>query len=111
MANADYVYESDSGVSFQIRLDTDQATIAGGVKGASDVPAHVRVSSSRRDFGIQPRFITAKRLVGTAPAQKTLSTKLAICTPAAFAALNVGGAVTINGVAYTIGSKSPENAR
>lgn len=107
----DYVYESDSGVSFQIRIDPDQATLAGGVVGSSDVPAHVRVSSSRRDFGVQPRFITAKRLVGAAPNQKTLSTKVAICTPAAYAAINVGASVQINGTAYIVGSKSPENTR
>lgn len=108
MAFRDYIYNSDSDVSFQIRLDTDQASVSGAVVGASDVPAHVRVSSSRRDFGVQPRFITAKRLTGAAPDQKTRSTKLAICTQAAFDALNVGAAVQINGIAYTIGSKTPE---
>lgn len=108
MALADYIYESDSDVSFLVRLDTDQATIAGGVTGAPDIPAHVRVSSSRREFGVQPRFITAKRLVGTAPNQKTLSTKLAVCTQAAFTGLTVGSSVTINGTAYTVASKTPE---
>lgn len=111
MALGNYVYESDSGVSFQIKLDTEQATEAGGVVGASDVPAHVRVSSSRRDYGVQPRFITAKRLVGQAPNQKTLSTKLAICTPAAFNGIAVGSAIQIGGVAYVVASKSPENNR
>jgi hypothetical protein len=111
MAFSDYIYESDTDVSFLIRLDTDQAPVAGAVAGTPDIPAHVRVSSSRRDFGVQPRFITAKRLVGAAPNQKTLSTKLAICTEAAFDGLNVGGAVTINGTAYTVASKTPELLR
>ena len=111
MALADYIYESDSGVSFQIRIDTDQAGVSGGVVGSSDVAAHVRVSSSRRDFGVQPRFVTAKRLVGAAPNQKTLSTKLAICTPAKFAGLAVGSDIDINGVAYKVGSKTPEITR
>lgn len=111
MSLADYVYESDTNISFFVRLDTDQATVAGGVAGVPDIPAHVRVSSSRRDFGVQPRFITAKRLVGAAPNQKTLATKLAICTAAAFDSLTVGSAVTINGTAYTIGSKTPELLR
>ena len=108
MAFADYVYESDSGVSFQVRIDSDQATVAGGVAGTSDIPAHVRVSSTRREFGVQPRHIIAKRLAGTAPNQVTRSTRLPICTPTAFAGLSVGGSVTINGTAYTIGAKVPE---
>lgn len=111
MAFADYIYESGFGVSFQIRLDTDQATVAGAVAGQSDVPAHVRVSSTRRQFGVLPRHIVAKRLVGAAPNQKTLSTRVAICTEAAYDALAVGGAISINGNPYTIGAKIPELTR
>lgn len=111
MAFGNYVYDSDTGTSFQIRLDTDQATIAGGVAGPSDIPAHVRVSSTRRQFGVQPRHIIAKRLVGTAPNQLTRSTRLPICTPAAYSGLSVGSAVTINGTAYTISAKVPEITR
>jgi hypothetical protein len=111
MAFSDYVYESDSATTFLIRLDTDQATLAGGVTGTPDISAHVRVSSSRREFGVQPRFVTCKRLVGAAPNQKTLSTKLACCTEAAYDALNVGSGLSINGVAYTVSSKTPEILR
>lgn len=111
MAFGNYVYESDNGVSFQIRLDTDQATVAGAVAGASDIPAHVRVSSTRRQFGVQPRHIIAKRLVGTAPNQLTRSTRLPICTPTAYSGINVGSSVTINGTAYTVGAKVPEITR
>lgn len=111
MTFGNYVYESDVGVSFQIRLDTDQATEAGGVAGTSDVPAHVRVSTSRRQYGVQPRHIIARRLVGAAPNQFTRSTRLPICTPAAFNALAVGGNIEINGIAYTIGGKVAESYR
>lgn len=111
MAFKDFIYESDSGVSFQIRLDSDQQTVAGGVVGASDVDAHVRISSSRRDFGVQPRFITARRAVGEAPNEKILTTKLAICTTEAFDAIAQNSAIQINGIAYAVASKTKENTR
>lgn len=108
MAFADYIYQSDSAVSFQIRIDTDQAQEVGGVAGVSDVPAHVRISSTRREFGVQPRHVTLKRLAGTAPNQKVFSTKLAVCTPAVFDALQVGATLEVNGVSYRVASKTPE---
>lgn len=111
MAFSNYVYESDAGVSFQIRLDSDQAAEAGGVAGVSDVPAHVRVSTSRREYGVQPRHIVAARLVGAAPNQFTKSTRLPICTPTAFAAIAVGSAIEINGISYTVRTKVAEGYR
>lgn len=111
MALSDYVYESGSGVSFFIRLDDTQATLAGAVTGTPDIGAHVRVSSTRREFGVQPRFITAKRPASADPDAKILSTKVAVCTETAFNGLATGAAVTINGVGYTIASKTPEILR
>lgn len=111
MALSDYIYESDAGVSFQIRLDDTQQGLAGGVAGASEIDAHVRVSSSRREFGVQPRFATLKRLASADPNSKTLTTKLAFCTVAAYNAVAVNSSVTVNGVAYTVASKTPEIRR
>jgi hypothetical protein len=111
MAFADYVYQSDSAVSFQIRLDTDQASLAAGSSGVSDVPAHVVVSKSSRRYGIHPRTITLKRVVGTGATAKSFFTRLAICTAAAWAGIAVGSSQTINGVAYVVSSKDAEFGR
>jgi hypothetical protein len=108
MAFADYVYESDLASTFQVRLDTDNAAVAGGVIGPSDIPAHVKVSSTGREFGVRPRFITAKRLVGAPPNQFSRSTRLVICTEAVYDGLQVGAAVVLNGIGYTVSSKTPE---
>lgn len=112
MAFQDYLYEADDGSnSYLIRLDTDNATVAGAVVGVPSDGFHVYANGSRRKFGINPRHIIAKRVVGTGNAAKTFSTRLAICTPTAFDGLEEGEAVTINGVAYTVAFKSPETKR
>jgi len=111
MAFGRYIYESDSGVSFYIRMDTDQATEAGAVAGTPDIAAHVQVSGSGRRYGIQPRHIVATRLVGVAPDQYTKSTRMPVCTPAAFAALADNAAIVINGTNYTIARKVDEERR
>lgn len=108
----DYIYELNTvAESCQIRLDTDQQTLAGGVVGASTLPFHAVVSKGRRGFGIFPRFIIAERTVGTAPNDKTLRTRVPICTLAAFDALSLGDAVTINGISYAVAAKVPELTR
>lgn len=111
MAFGRYLYESDSGVSFYIRIDKEQATEAGAVSGTPDVAAHVQISGSSRRFGIQPRHVVASRLVGTAPDQYTKSTRMAVCTPAAFAAIADNSAITIGGVQYTVSRKVDEERR
>jgi hypothetical protein len=106
-----YVYESDSGVSFYLRMDSDQATIAGAVDGTPDVEAHVRVSNTPAKFGITPRHLIASRLAGTAPNQYSKSTRVPICTPAALAAIAGNSDITINGVAYKVQRKVAEVRR
>lgn len=112
MAFQDYLYESDDGNnSYLIRLDTDQATVAGAVTGTPTDAFHVIANNSRRKFGVNPRHIIAKRVVGTGAAAKSFSTRLAICTVAAFTALAVGATVSINGTSYTVTAKNPESKR
>jgi hypothetical protein len=111
MAFADYVYNTNYSVSFQIRLDTDQATLAAATAGASDIDAHLTVSKSSRRYGIHPRTITLKRVVGTGAAAKSFFTRLAICTQAAWEGISVGSTQTVNGVSYTVSSKDAEYGR
>jgi hypothetical protein len=112
MAFKDYVYESDTAAnSYLIRLDTDQATLAGAVVGVSTDGFHIKVNKNRRSYGLHPREITLRRVVGTAPNEKTFFTRLAICTKAAYDAINVGSAATINGINYVVATKTGEFKR
>lgn len=112
MAFKDYIYEADDGDnSYLVRLDTDQATLSGAVTGTPTDGFHVIANGSRRKFGINPRHIIAKRTVGTAPNEKTFSTRLAICTQAAYDAITLGATVSINGTSYVVSFKSPETKR
>jgi hypothetical protein len=113
MAYDTYIYEAADGASsFKIRLDTDQATLSGAiVAGTTTQGFHVRVKKSRRAYGLNPRHIVAKRKVGVAPADKTFFTYLAICTEAAFAAIETGSAVLINGITWVVDRKEPETKK
>lgn len=112
MAFKDYVYESDSASnSYLIRLDTDQATLSGAVVGTTTDGFHVKVNKNRRAYGLHPREISLRRLVGTAPNEKSFFTRLAICTKAAYDAITVGDGVTINGINYTVTAKTGEFKR
>lgn len=112
MAFSDYLYESDDGNnSYLIRLDTDQATLAGAASGTPTDAFHVIANGSRRRFGVNPRHIICRRTVGTPPNDKSFTTRLAIATQAAYDAIAIGQSVTINGTAYTVSFKSPETKR
>ena len=112
MAFKDYVYESDDATnSYIIRLDSDQADLAGAVVGTPTDAFHVIANQSARKFGISPRHISLRRLVGTAPNEKAYTTRLAIATKAAFDAIAVGSVKAINSINYTVAHKSPESKR
>lgn len=98
----DYIYELDGGETALIRLDVDQATEAGAVVGATTLGFHVLSSKSRKGFGVWPRRLMLKRLVGTAPNQKALYSRLPVCTPTAFEGFEVGESVTVNGTDWII---------
>lgn len=112
MAYRDYIYESDDAAnSYLIRLDTDQATLAGAVVGTPTDAFHVIANQSRRRFGIAPRHIVLRRLVGTSPNEKAFTTRLSMATKSAFDAIAVGSSQTINGITYTVSQKVAESKR
>jgi len=114
MAFKTYVYESDdANESYRIRIDTDQATISGAVTGATTSGFHVVLSRSRRSFGLHPRFISLTREEGSAQdgTGKIHTTRVAICTPAVYAAIALEQGVQINGVAFKVSGKTPEIKR
>jgi hypothetical protein len=114
MAFKDYVYESDKAdESYKIRLDTDQQALSGASVGTTTSGFHVLTNKSRRSFGLHARRIIVKRVVGTAPNEKTFFTRLPICTAAQFAAPATadGATVTINGVTYVISGREAEFRR
>lgn len=112
MAFKDYIYEADDATnSYLIRLDTDQATLAGAVVGTPTDAFHVIANRSRRRFGIAPRHILLRRLVGTAPNEKAYTTRLAIATKAAYDAISVGSTQSINSLTYTVSQKVAESKR
>jgi hypothetical protein len=112
MAFKDYVYESDDAAnSYLIRIDTDQATLSGAVVGTPTDGFHVRVSNTPRRFGITPRHINLRRAEGAQGEGKIHTTRVAICTLAAYNAISPGAGVAVNGINYAVASKSPERKR
>lgn len=121
MAFKTYIYESDlpndaeptvEPASYKIKLDTDQATLAGAViAGATTAGFTIVNYKNRRQRGLHPRRIICSRFVGTAPNDRKFSTSLAICTQAAYDAISAGDAVSINGINYVVEIKEPEFKR
>jgi hypothetical protein len=114
MAFKSYVYEAKDGVtSFYLKLDADQAALAGAVIGTPTQAFHVVVSRSRRAYGLKPRFISLTREEGDAQdgSGKIHTTRVAICTQAAFDAIALNSAVQVNGIAYKVASLTDETKR
>jgi len=113
MAFRTYVYEAADGVSsYKLRMDTDQADLSGAViAGATTQGFHVRVSKTRREYGLEPRHLVIKRVVGVIPDDRAFYSKVPICTAAAFAAIAEGDVVLINGINWTVDSKVDETRR
>lgn len=112
MAFRTYIYESDRATSYKIRLDSDQATLAGAVlAGTTTEGFHVKVNKSRRAFGLNPRHLVLKRITAPAQGEQSFFTQLAICTEAAFAAISEGSTVTVNGVTWSVDRKEGESRR
>lgn len=113
MAFRTYVYEAEDGTSsFKIRMDTDQAELAGAViAGATTQGFHVKVSKTRRAYGLEPRHLVIKRVVGVIPDDRAYFSRVPICTAAAFALIDQGDVVLINGINWTVDRKEPETKR
>lgn len=107
-----YIYESDRDTSYKIRLDSDQAVLAGAVRaGATTEGFHVKAQKPTRTFGLNPRHLVLKRTTGSAESERSFFTRLAICTAAAFAGIVEGSVVSVNGVSYIVDRKEPETRR
>jgi hypothetical protein len=114
MAFKSYVYEADNGTdSYLIKLKTDQATVAGAVVGSTTQDFHVKVSESQRSYGVHPRFISLTREEGAAQdgTGKIHTTRLAICTKAAFDAFVKNQQVSISSISFKVAGKTGEKLR
>lgn len=113
MAFRTYIYEAADGTSsFKLRMDMDQAALAGAViAGATTQGFHVKVSKTRRAYGLEPRHLVIKRVVGIIPDDRAYYSKVPICTEAAFAAVAQGDVVLINGINWTVDQKVAETKR
>lgn len=113
MAFRTYVYEAEDGVSsFKLRMDTDQAQLSGAIiAGATTQGFHVKVSKTRRAYGLEPRHLVIKRVVGVIPDDRAYYSKVPICTDAAFDAISLGDIVLINGINWSVDQKVSETKR
>lgn len=71
----------------------------------------VRTSRGNRGLGVRPRAIRLKRTAGTAPNIKVYYDRLPVFVATDVATLLGGGAITIDGVAWTPDSLIPESIR
>lgn len=118
MAFIDYKYEGDDGDVYLVRMDPDlKAAIAGNDEpaGAITKPFHLATSPGRRNFGINPRSVTATRSFGVAPNNGTRRIEIPILSPATIegdpASAEVGGTFTYKTFTWTISSVNPETEK
>lgn len=118
MAFQDYKYEGDDGDIYLIRMDTDlKAALTGNTEPTGDVtkPWHVVSRGSRREFGINPRSITASRSFGTAPDNGVKRIEIPILNPASVegdsAPISVLDTFTYQGQTWTVAAINPETER
>lgn len=112
----DVLYTDDQGKTHRIRV-TQQTVAAQTTAPPSGVSptaqGSARVSSTRREIGLNARFVTAYITVtggtGATAVTKKLFTRVPILLKADFDALIPGGTVVLNGVDYTISSKTGES--
>lgn len=72
----------------------------------------VKVSGSRRAYGVNPRKITLSRSVGSADYGSAKAyARVVMLTEAAFTAAVIGSTVTYAGVDWVIASKTNESIR
>lgn len=112
----DVLYTDDQGKTHTIRVDsvTVAAQPTAPPSGVSPTAqGSARVSSTRRMIGLNARFVTAYITVtggtGATAVSKKLFTRVPILLKADFDALVKGGTIVLNGVDYTISSKTGES--
>lgn len=112
MANKRYKYEADSGDIHPIRMSEFNLTAVNTEPaGVINNSVRVQVSKGRTEFGLGPRGLRLYREVGVSPNTFNRYKFLPILTETAFdnAAFNEGATVTINSVAWTVGSRVPQS--
>jgi len=107
-------YEADSEIVHPIRIQPEtlfgtNLEPAGGV----NVDQRVRVSGSKRAYGIKARSVTLSRAVGTDDdySGATVYARIPWMTPASWEALAVGSTEPYQGVDWVVASKSAESNR
>lgn len=110
-----YRYVTNSGGTIQCRISnhTVAAQTTAPTQGPSTIPGSVSfgISSRRRDF--RGRFLTLKRTVGTGEAAKSFFTRLGVLALADFngAPYADGATVQVNGVDWTVSSRTGESLK
>jgi hypothetical protein len=106
-------YETDDGDILPIRIQPETLTVADNAEpaGGADGP-FVKVSGSKRSYGVHPRKLTLSRSVGSADYGSAKAyARVVMLTSAAYDAAVIGSTVTYAGVDWVIASKTNESVR
>lgn len=106
-------YETDDGTVLPIRVQFETLTVADNAEpdGGADGP-FVKVSGSRRAYGVHPRKITLSRSVGSDDYGSAKAyARVVMLTSAAYDAAVIGSTVPYAGVDWVIVSKTNESIR
>lgn len=110
---ASYAYTANDSTVYKIRASSKvvgaQPTTP-TTSGISGKPS-VNVNRGNRGLGVKPRAIRLRRTAGSAPNIKVYYDKLPVFTAADATTLLAGGAITLDGVAWTPDSLIPESIR
>lgn len=110
-------YLADSGAVHPIRIKQATYNAISGTIPTGDVTSqqYVKVSKSKREFGISPRGIVIARTIQVDADSFNVYATLPICDPADWESgtggYQVGNNVSYNGATWRIVSKIPESAR
>lgn len=107
-------YETNEGAIHPIRVQPETITAdnpepPGGVSES----LYVRVSGSKRAYGIKARYITLSRKIGTDSdySGATVYARIPVLLASAWIAYVPGSTVTYQGVDWTVASKTVESLR
>jgi hypothetical protein len=106
-------YETDDGDILPIRIQPETLTVADNAEpeGGADGP-FVKVSGSKRSYGVHPRKITLSRSVGSADYGTAKAyARVVMLTPTPFDDAVIGSTVAYAGVDWVIASKTNESIR
>lgn len=116
MANRTYstvLYVDNNSKKRNMRLSADDVTaqvVAPGT-GSPDVPESVKISGSRRGFGVHPRGLRLSRPASATAGSKILYDFIVICDAASWTSKTKGSTITIGANTWTVTSQVPEVIR